>query len=196
MSGINKFLAGVLFIFFLANTLVVQAVRSSDESGDAPRIENLLKVVRVQKQELEKLMSMLSRLNEWKTKLNEENNRLYEEGELARIDRKKLEEGQVNESELNKKWHASGRSMRHDQALQSFQEDVVSFNVFVKEYNIYTKKMSHVLEKRTPMQIKSLIKKMQKLLSNMREAMDDDNIEKAVFIARQSAIAKEFGYSQ
>jgi hypothetical protein len=174
----------------------VHAVRYAGDPSDAPKVENLLKVLTTQKLELEKLMSMLSRLDEWKSNLNKENTRLYKEGELAKEDRKKFESGKVSELELNKKWHTSGRSLRHDQALKSFQEDVADFNVFVKEYNLFTKKMSYVLDKRTPIQIKTLIKNMQKLVRNMREAMDDGNIEKALFIAKQSSIAKEFGYSQ
>jgi len=197
MSKLRKILAGsILSLFFLFNLTAVNAVRYFGDSSDAPRIENLLKVLVVQKQELQKLMSMLSRLDDWKDQLNKENTRLYEEGELAKLDRKKFEEGKVSEQELNEKWHASGRSLRHEQALKSFQEEVVGFNGFVKEYNLYTKKMSHVLEKRTPIQVKALIEGMQKLVRNMQKAMDDGNIEKALFIAKQSSIAKEFGYSQ
>lgn len=184
-----------LVVVLLFGMTTLHAVRYAGDTKDAPRIENLLKVLTVQKHELEKLMSMLTRLDEWKGKLNKENTRLYEEGELAKADRKKFEEGALSELELNKKWHLSGRSSQHDQALKSFQEEVVGFNAFVKEFNLFTQKMSHVLEKRTPVQIKALIANMQKLVSNMRAAMDKGNIEKALYIAKQSAIAKEFGYS-
>jgi hypothetical protein len=173
-----------------------QAVRYPGNLDDAPKIENLLKVLRVQQQELERLMDMLSRLDTWKTRLNNENTRLYKEGELARQDRKKFKDGKMTELALNKKWHTSGRSIRHDKDLQLFKEDVSEFNAYVKEYNQLTKQMSHVLDSRSTIQVKLLIKDMRKLSSNLGRAMSDGNIEKARYIARKSAIAAEFGYRE
>ncbi len=166
------------------------------EAVDAPKIVNLLNVLRVQQQELERLMNMLSRLDSWKQRLNKENTRLYQEGELAKQDRKKFEQGDISEQALNKKWHTSGRSIRHDKDLQLFKDDVNEFNAYVKEYNQLTNKMSHVLDTRTPNEIKSLINDMRKLSTILDSAISDGNIEKARYIARKSAIAAEFGYSE
>jgi len=186
-----------LLLFFLLSfgISVVHAVRYADKTANAPRIDNLVNVLNVQQQQLEKLLGMLSRLDDWKKKLNSENQRLATEGELAKQDREKFESGQLTEDELNRKWHITGRSIKHDKALQLFTQEVADFNTYVKEYNILTKKMSHVLNDRSPPQIKSLVTKMRKLVQILREALSDGNVEKARYIAKQSAIAGEFGYS-
>ncbi len=185
----------LLFSLLMFCMLSAQAVRYAVDNGSALRIGNLLKVLNVQQQQLVNLMDMLSRLNDWKKKLNSENQRLAKEGELAKQDRQQFDNGKLSEDELNKKWHITGRSIKHDRELQSFKQEVTEFNAYVKEYNQLTSKMSHVLNNRSPSQVKLLIREIGKLVRILREAMDDGNIEKARYIAKQSAIAVEFGYS-
>ncbi len=183
-------------ILLIASIAPAQAVQYTGAHADAPKIENLLNILRVQQQELERLMNMLSRLDAWKQRLQSENQRLYEEGELAKQDKIKLDEGSITQQDLDKKWSTSGRSIRHDKDLKLFDEDVNEFNAFVKEYNLLTKKMSHVLASRSPKQVQVLIKGMGKLSANLGKAISNGNIEKARFIARKSGIAAEFGYSE
>lgn len=185
----------LLYFLLMFSMLPVQAVRYAGDLTDAPGIDNLLKVLNIQQGQLENLMDMLSRLDEWKKKLSSDNQHLAAEGELAKQDRKKFESGKLTEDDLNKKWHMTGRSVKHGKALQSFQQEVVEFNAYVKEYNLLATKMSHVLNNRSPSQVKLLIGEMRKLVRILREAMNDGNIEKARYIARKSALAVEFGYS-
>jgi hypothetical protein len=193
----RNFFSCLIYIALMAAFIMpAQAVRYLGDHKDAPKIENLLNILRVQQEELERLMNMLSRLDTWKKRLSNENTRLYEEGELAKQDRKKFEEGKMTELALNKKWATSGRSIRHDKDMQLFEKDVSEFNAYVKEYNQLTKKMSHVLDSRNPTQVKLLIKEIRKLSASLGRAMSDGNIEKARYIARKSAIAAEFGYSE
>ena len=198
LNAMKRNFSSCLFCIILTEAFIMpaQAVRYLGDQSDAPKIENLLKILHVQQQELERLMTMLSRLDAWKKRLNNENARLYEEGELAKQDRKKFEEGKMTELALNKKWAISGRSIRHDKDMQLFEKDVSEFNAYVKEYNLLTKKMSHVLDSRSPTQVKLLIKDMHKLSGSLGRAMSDGNIEKARYIARKSAIAAELGYSE
>lgn len=161
----------------------------------APRITNLVNVLTVQQQQLEKLMGMLARLDDWKKQLTDENKRLAEEGELAKTDRQMYEKGQISEDELNRKWHMTGRSIQHERDLESFQQEVTDFNAYVKQYNSLTKTMSPVLSRRSPTEVRELIGEIRQLLDILQQALQDGNLEKARFIAKQSAIATEFGYT-
>ncbi|HEC28795.1 MAG TPA: hypothetical protein ENI65_04310 [Gammaproteobacteria bacterium] len=185
------------FLFILAFAMPVSQVSAERFLGDpkdAFAIENLVKVLMVQYQQLEKLMAMLDKLDSWKKSLDRESTSLTREGELAKSDRTKLDNGQMTEDELNRKWHKSGRALKHESALKLFSEDIVKFNRFVETYNQLTKKMKHILEKRTPGKVTLLVGNMKKLVQKLQDSLKKGNIEKAKFIARQSAIAGEFGY--
>jgi len=174
----------------------VHAERYMGDSKDLPGINNLVNILSVQHQELKRLIETLERLEGWKSDLDKKNSSLAMEGELAKQDKQKADAGEMSAEALNKKWHASGRSLKHDRDIKVFREEVAKFNVFVKDYNALTKKMNHILSKRTPIQVSKLISNMHKLIKNLRSAIKDGNIEKAKYIARQSAIASEFGYSE
>jgi len=184
----------ILLLFFLLTISAAHAERYMGDSKDLSTINNLMNVLNVQQHELERLMNMLDRLEKWKKNLNQKNTKLAKEGELAKQDKKKVDNGEMSAEAINEKWHKSGRSLKHDHELKSFREEVVKFNVFVKNYNVLASKMSHILSKRSPGQVGSLINNMRKLIANLKAALNDGNIEKAKFIAKKSAIATEFGY--
>lgn len=185
----------LFLLLLLFNIGVVHAERYMGDNKDSPSINNLMTILKVQQQELQRLMSMLTRLEKWKQSLGKKNTELVKESELAKQDKKKEQRGEITAEALNEKWHKSGRSLKHDHDLKSFREDVASFNTFVKDYNVLANKMNHVLKKRSPGQVTGLIKKIRELLATLKTEIDDGNIEKAKFIARQSKIAAEFGYT-
>jgi len=161
----------------------------------APRISNLVNILTVQQQQLEKLLDMLVRLDQWKEQLSDENKRLSVEGDLAKSDRLQFEKGKISEDDLNRKWHISGRSLQHERDLKVFEQEVSDFNAYVKQYNVLTKSMSPVLSRRSPSEVRELVGDIRSLLGILQQALQDGNLEKARFIAKQSAIATEFGYT-
>ena len=162
----NKYF--LLVFVFAIYISPVSAERYPDDTRAVLALENLVKVLTVQRQDLEKLMGMLARLDQWKKNLNQENNRLSQEGELEKADRKKTANGQISKDEFNRKWSQSGRSLKQKKAVKQFKEDVVRFNQFAKDYNELAKKMNHVLAKRSPGKVAALIGDMKKLVQNIR----------------------------
>jgi len=188
------FLSKVFIFLLLLNVNAVYAAAYQGDEKDLPRLNNLINILNVQQQELQRLVKMLERLETWKTTLTSDNKKLAEEGELLKLDKEKHKNKEMSDSEFNKKWVDTRRSVEHANQLVLFQADVKKFNAFVQEYNALTVKMDRVLSKRSPKQVTRLIKDIQRLMDNMKAALKESNITKAKFIAKQSEVAAEFGY--
>ena len=183
----------LFFAVLLGVSLSASAVRYPVDSE--PRINNLVNILTVQHQQLQKLLDMSARLDDWKMQLDDENKRLAKEGQLAKSDRLMFEEGKLSENDLNKKWHLSGRSAQHERELNMFEQEVSEFNAYVRQYNKLSNTMSTVLSSRSQSDVRELITEMRKLITILQQALQDGNLEKARFIAKQSVIASEFGYT-
>ncbi|NOY66494.1 MAG: hypothetical protein GXP13_03680 [Gammaproteobacteria bacterium] len=184
----------IVFLFILLAAGTINADGFQGDKKDLPSLNNLINVLNVQRQELQRLVDMLTRLETWKASLTQDNIKLSGEREQLKSDKDKIEKGTMTNSDFNKKWNVSGRLSSHDKAVGSFQEDVKKFNIFAKDYNELTVKMKHVLDKRSPQQVMRLIKEMRHLVSNMQAALKAGDIVKAKFMAKQSYAAAEFGY--
>lgn len=183
---LNNFLVVIL----LLSMSIVNAGSYLSDKKDAFVLNNLINVLVVQQQELQRLMSMLEVLETMKASLSKRNVGLGEQGELLQLDEEKVENGEITNSEFKGK----GASTQYANRRAEFQTDVEKFNVAVKEYNVLTVKMDHVLNKRSPSQVRQLIKEMRQLVENLQDALQAKNIIKAKFIAKQSVVAVEFGY--
>lgn len=181
----------------MLSMLMVAAASAERYLGDpreAAPINKFLDSLRAQQAQLQELLGMLDHLDEWKAKLNKENERLAREGQAAKEDKRLLDSGKMTAEELNKKWHASGRSLKHDGDLKRFKADVARFNDYVNKFNQHVKSLKPLIGKRSPAEVRRLVFEMRKLDRIMRSALEAGNIEKAKYIAAHSSIASEFGY--
>ena len=188
----RNILLGVFLAFVSAGPL--QAERYLGDPREAAPLRQFLVSLRSQESQLQKLLKMLDRLEQWKAELNKENERLAIEGKAAKEDKKLHDAGKMTTEELNQKWLSSGRSLKHDGDLKRFKAEVARFNEYVRDFNHLATSLKPVIDKRSPEQVRRLVFEIHKLDRLMQDALENGNIEKAKYIAKRSAIASEFGY--
>lgn len=186
-----------ILLFLLSGFLApVSAVRYMGDPKDAPVIKNLITILQVQSQEIEKVLHMLGALQTEKQKLDKRKETLGKAMQTLKADKALLKEGKMSQQDYQHKWQKKGLEQQLNKDIQSFQQTVKKFNRSIRAFNIAATKMKHVLKKRTPGQMVSLVKAMKSLITELQKALDKGNYERALFIARKSEVAREFGYRE
>jgi len=187
----------ILLSFLLVTFLLpVSAVRYMGDPKDAAAIKTLITILKVQGQEIEKILSMLSGLQKEKARLDERKKILGKAMHTLKADQALLDAGKLAKKSFADKWQTGGHDKRLKKDYAVFQGEVKKFNKSINAFNVAAKKMKHVLKKRTPGQIGALRNAMRNLVEQLQAALKEGNYERALFVARKSDVAKEFGYSE
>jgi len=190
---IQQFLFSLLLLSFMMSA---SAVRYLGDPKQAPAIKNLINILQVQSQEIEKVLRMLAALQNEKSGLDERKQKLGKAMQVLKADRVLVKAGKLSKSTYHEKWQEKGQEQQLQKDMDLFQNAVKKFNHSIKVFNLTAQKMKHVLKKRTPGQIAALVAEMKKLILKLQQALNEGNYEKALFIAHKSDVAKEFGYSK
>lgn len=173
----------------------VQAERYRTTESEAAPLHQLLVSLQTHHEKFEKLMKMRDQVETTTEELNGLREQLGREAQAAKQDREKFENGQLSETQLNKKWHESGRSLKHDREVNTFKQKVAGFNAFLRQYNQLAHELEKFLASRSPGEVEQLMKEMERLSGGIQRALDAGDIKKAKLLASSSSIPTEFGYS-
>lgn len=169
-----------------------QAERYRDDGRHA--LQRYAERLQDKQTQLRQLLAMRQQLDDWRARLDAQNKALDEEMARVREDKRQVEEGRMSRADLNRKWVDSGRAQEHDRQIQRFQQEVKEYNNLLQSYNTLAQDLAKHIQHRTPQAVQELVTQLHSLVTALQHALDNNQIDSARAIARNSPLAVEFGY--
>ena len=182
----------IISVFLFSLPAISERVAIYTES--AKNTQSFVKTLKERHEKFTKLLAMRMKVDLWEKQLKQEDKRLHNEKMKQVNDLKEVKSGKMKQSVYEQRWKQSGRDARTNQEIKKFRSEIKKYNNYRLGYNLLAKELAKHLQSRNPGDVKNLVKKIELLIVNLQQAINDENFEKAHQIAKASKLANEFGY--
>jgi hypothetical protein len=187
-----KVLRIIPLLLLLTCSLAGQAFEYDRES--IRPVRQLIDTLRAYEKQFTRLLELRAGIDARRKKLQKQHRILGREQYLRSQDRQRLDQGKLSKAAFDSAWLVNGRSRALDRAIANFKKRVALYNRELKEYNALARALLRFLNKRSPDQVRALVRQIRKLRQSLSEQIADGRYAKAAYMAENSALAKEFGY--
>ena len=157
-------------------------------------VRQLIDTLATYEKQFQRLLALRAGIDARRKKLQKQHQILGREQYLRGQDEQQVKQGKLSKADYDKNWLANGRSRALDRSILDFKKRVVIYNRELKAYNGLARALLRFLKKRSPDQVRALVRQIRKLREGLAEQIADGRYARAAYMAENSALAREFGY--